>query len=145
VASAKEFVHFLVGEGWLAHYLNFGERMLPPMQKLLHQPFWLDPSGPHRMAGVMQVASRPMQYDYTQALGDWRHDRVWREWTWAKAIHRVAAEGITPERAVDEAIARIKQMFMFQGVEQAALRANVKGFISGPSFDLVFYNQVTKS
>jgi peptide/nickel transport system substrate-binding protein len=28
-------------------------------------------------------------------------------------------------------------VFMFQGVEQSALRANVKRFISGPSFDLV--------
>jgi multiple sugar transport system substrate-binding protein len=111
VATAKEFVRFLVGEGWLAHYLNFsGERMLPPMQKLLDQPFWLDPSDPHRMAAVMQVASRPMQYDHTQALGDSRHDRVWQEWTWAKAIHRVAVDGITPEQAVDEAIARIKQI-----------------------------------
>jgi peptide/nickel transport system substrate-binding protein len=35
-------------------------------------------------------------------------------------------------------------VFMFQGVEQSAVRANVKNFISGPSFDLVFYNQVTK-
>ena len=52
VATAQEFVHFLVAEGWLAHYLNFsGERMLPPMQKLLDAPFWLDPSDPHRMAG----------------------------------------------------------------------------------------------
>ena len=32
VAMAKEFVRFLVGEGWLAHYLDFsGERMLPSM------------------------------------------------------------------------------------------------------------------
>jgi ABC-type glycerol-3-phosphate transport system substrate-binding protein len=85
VATAEEFVRFLVGEGWLMHYLNFsGERMLPPMQKLIDQPFWLDPSDPHRMAAVMQVASRPMQYDHTQALGDPRHDRVWQEWTWAK-------------------------------------------------------------
>ena len=29
---------------------------------------------------------------------------------WAKAVHRVAAEGVTPEQAVDEAIARIKQI-----------------------------------
>jgi hypothetical protein len=29
---------------------------------------------------------------------------------WGKAIHRVAAEGTTPEQAVDEAIARIKQI-----------------------------------
>jgi peptide/nickel transport system substrate-binding protein len=36
-------------------------------------------------------------------------------------------------------------VFLFQGVEQSALRAIVKGFISGPSFDLVFYREVTKS
>jgi hypothetical protein len=29
---------------------------------------------------------------------------------WGKAIHRVAAEGISPEQAVDEAIARTKQI-----------------------------------
>ena len=29
---------------------------------------------------------------------------------WGKAVHRVAAEGISPEQAVDEAIARIKQI-----------------------------------
>jgi multiple sugar transport system substrate-binding protein len=109
--TAEAFVRFLVGEGWLMHYLNFsGERMLPPMQKLIDQPFWLDPSDPHRMAAVMQVASRPMQFDQTQALGDPRHDRVWKEWTWANAIHRVAAEGISPEQAVDEAIVRIKEI-----------------------------------
>ena len=33
-----------------------------------------------------------------------------RENVWAKAVHRVAAEGISPEQAVDEAIARIKQI-----------------------------------
>ena len=39
------------GEGWLAHWLDFaGDRFLPPMRKLLDQPFWLDPSDPHRMA-----------------------------------------------------------------------------------------------
>ena len=111
VATAKEFVRFLVAEGWLAHYLNFsGERMLPPMQKLLDQPFWLDPSDPHRMAAVMQVSSRAPSYDYTVASGDWRHDPVWQEFPWGKAIHRVVAEGISPEQAVDEAIARIKQI-----------------------------------
>jgi hypothetical protein len=78
VATAKEFVSFLVAEGWLAHYLDFsGERMLPPMPKLLDAPFWLDPSDRHRMAAVMQIASRPMHYDYETVSGDWRHSRVW--------------------------------------------------------------------
>ena len=111
VAAAEEFVRFLVAEGWLAHYLDFaGERMLPPMQKLLDQPFWLDPSDPHRMAGVMQISSRPMEYNYANVSGDWRYGRIWEERIWAKAIHQVAAEGVSPEQAVDEAIARIKQI-----------------------------------
>ena len=79
------------------------------MPKLLEAPFWLDPSDPHRMAAAMQIASRPTQYEYTLVSGDWRHDLVWQEQVWAKAVHRVAAEGITPEQGVDEAIARIKQ------------------------------------
>ena len=29
---------------------------------------------------------------------------------WGNAVHRVVAEGISPEQAVDEAIARIKQI-----------------------------------
>ena len=66
VATAKEFVRFLVAEGWLAHYLDFsGERMLPPMPKLLEAPFWLDPSDPHRMAAAMQAASATPQLTTT--------------------------------------------------------------------------------
>jgi multiple sugar transport system substrate-binding protein len=108
VASAKEFVRFLVAEGWLAHYLDFAsERMLPPMPKLLDAPFWLDPSDRHRMAAAMQVAERPMQLDYLTITGDSRYDRID---VWRKAVHRVAAEGISPEQAVDEAIAGIKQI-----------------------------------
>ena len=72
-------------------------------------PFWLDPSDPHRMAAVMQISSRPLQLRLAEVSGDWRHDAVWQERVWAKAIQRVAAEGISPEQAVDEAIARIKR------------------------------------
>ena len=108
---AKEFVHFLVSEGWLAHYLDFaGERFLPPMPKLLEQPFWLDPNDPHRMAAVMQIASRPRQYEYITVSGDWRYDLVWQEKVWGKAIHRIVTDGISFAQAVDEAIARIKQI-----------------------------------
>ncbi len=111
VAVAEQFVRFLVAEGWLAHYLNFsGERFLPAMSALVDQPFWLDPSDPHRMASVMQVSSRPMQHDYAVASGNWRHQLVNQQHVWAGAIHRVVTEGISSEQAVDEAIARIKQL-----------------------------------
>jgi multiple sugar transport system substrate-binding protein len=111
VTTAKEFVSFLVSKGWLAHYLDFfGERMMPAMPKLLEQPFWLDPSDQHRMAAVMQATSRPTRHDYATVTGDWRHDRAYQERVWPQAIHRVAADGISPEQGVDEAIARIKQI-----------------------------------
>ncbi len=113
VALAKEFVRFLVAEGWLAHYLDFSaERFLPAMSKLLEQPFWLDPSDPHQMASVMQMSSRSLarEYAYAPISGNWRHQLVNQQHVWAQAIHRVAANGISPEQAVDEATLRIKQM-----------------------------------
>ena len=111
VDTAKEFVRFLVAEGWLAHYLDFaGERFMPPMPKLREAPFWLDPSDRHHMVAAMQVALRPMQYEYGVVTGDMRYDLVWSEGIWETAVHRVAAEGISPEQAVDDAIARIKQI-----------------------------------
>jgi multiple sugar transport system substrate-binding protein len=111
LATAKEFVRFLVAEGWLAHYLDFsGERLLPTLSKLLDSPFWLDPSDGHLMAAVMQVSSRPLLHNYAAASGNWRHELVDQKFVWPKAIHRVVTEGISPEQAVDEAIARIKQI-----------------------------------
>ena len=80
------------------------------MSTLIDQPFWLDPSDPHRMASVMQISSRPLAHNYAATSGNWRHQLVDQENVWAKAIHRVAAEGVSPEQAVDEAIARIKQI-----------------------------------
>jgi hypothetical protein len=45
---------FLMADGWLADYLDFSaERCLSPMPKPLEQPFRLDASDPHRMAGVI--------------------------------------------------------------------------------------------
>jgi multiple sugar transport system substrate-binding protein len=100
-----------VAEGWLAHYLDFSaERFLPAMSALINQPFWLDPSDPHRMASVMQISSRSLVHNYAASSGNWRHDLVKQEYLWQKAINRVAADGISPEQAVDEAIARIKQI-----------------------------------
>src|SRR5690349_12043312 len=113
VAAAKEFVRFLAGEGWLAHWLDFaGDRFMPPMPALVEQPFWLDPGDPHRMAAAMQFLTRPHDYweAYAAVSGDWRHDRVYAERVWPRAVHRVVADGLTPEQAVDEAIARVRQL-----------------------------------
>jgi multiple sugar transport system substrate-binding protein len=111
-ALAGDFVRFLAEEGWLAHWLNFaGDRWLPPMRKLVEQPFWLDPNDPHRMRAAIQILTRRHQYN---GLGvrdnEVRSSRIGEEEIWGNAVHRAAAEGISPEQAVDEAIAHIKQI-----------------------------------
>jgi hypothetical protein len=54
------------------------------------------------MAAVMQVATLQLRKSPRVTGGTTRF--------WAQAVHRVAAEGISPEQAVDEAIARIEQI-----------------------------------
>jgi multiple sugar transport system substrate-binding protein len=111
VATAKEFVRFLAEEGWLAHWLTFaGDRYLPPMRKLVEQPFWLNPSDPHRMRAAIQIMTRPHLIDIGVRDHEWQSDRISEENVWGRAVHRVVADGISPEQAVDEAIARIKQI-----------------------------------
>ena len=80
------------------------------MRKLLEQPFWLDPSDPHRMHAAVQILTRPHQMPTVVRDHEGRSGRIWQENVWGRAVHRVVTEGISPERAVDEAIARIKQI-----------------------------------
>jgi len=110
-ALAGDFVRFLAEEGWLAHWLTFaGDRYLPPMRKLVEQPFWLDPEDPHRMRAAMQILTRPHQLYMGVSDKEWQSHRIWDENVWGKAVHRVVTDGVSPEQAVDEAIARIKQI-----------------------------------
>ncbi len=105
-SAGQRFRPFLVEDGWLAHYLDFaGDRLLPPMAKLLEQPFWLDPSDPHRMASAIQTLTRPQHYDVGAAA-----DMVFSDEPGGRPSIALLPRAVTPEQAVDEAIARIKQL-----------------------------------
>jgi multiple sugar transport system substrate-binding protein len=107
---AKQFVRFLAERG-LAHWVTFmGDQWMPPMRKLVEQPFWLNPSDPHRMRAAIQILTQPHLLDMDVRDNEWRSGPIWDENVWGNAVHRVVADGITPEQAVDEAIARIKQI-----------------------------------
>ncbi len=110
-AAAEQFVRFLAEEGWLAHWLDFaGDRYLPPMRKLVEQPFWLNPNDPHRMRAAIQIMTHPHLMNIEVRDHEWRSGPIWDENVWGQAVHRVVADGISPEQAVDEAVARIKQI-----------------------------------
>jgi multiple sugar transport system substrate-binding protein len=109
---ALDFVRFLAEDGWLAHWLDFaGDQFMPPMRVLVERPFWLDPTDPHRMHAAVQILSRP-HYDPILGVRDmeWRSPPIFEENVWAKSVYRVVTDGVSPEQAVDEAIARIKQI-----------------------------------
>jgi multiple sugar transport system substrate-binding protein len=111
--AAKELVRFLT-EGGLARYLTeAGDRFLPPSRKLLDQPFWLDASDPHRLRSAVQTMTRPHLTDY--GLSREEEARIERGgFDWGElereVVHWVAVDGLTPEQAADEAIARIRQI-----------------------------------
>jgi multiple sugar transport system substrate-binding protein len=108
---ALEFVRFLVRDGWLAHWLTFaGDRYVPVLANLGDQPFWLDPGDPHRMQAVMQFATHPQNYLWWGLPSEQRRHADDYAKALAIAVHRVVADGITPEQATDEAIARVKQL-----------------------------------
>jgi multiple sugar transport system substrate-binding protein len=110
-ALAGDFVRFLAQEGWLAHWLDFtGDRLFPPMRKLVEQPFWLNPSDPHRMRAAIQIMTQPHLLNQDVRDHEWRSSQIWGENVWGNAVHRVVTENISPAQAVDEAIARIKQI-----------------------------------
>ena len=76
-----------------------------------------------------------------QQLGDPRADQDDRR-RGARARPR-EAQGEVP-RAAEDVQADTPFIIMFQNTEQVARRANVEGFVSGPTFDTVFYRLVTK-
>jgi hypothetical protein len=79
-ALVGDFVRFLAEEGWLAHWLDFtGDEILPPMRKLVEQPFWLDTSDPHRMRAAVQMLTRTHLLDMNVRDNEWRSAGIWEE------------------------------------------------------------------
>jgi hypothetical protein len=95
---AAEFLRFLVEDGWLAHWLDFSrDRVLPPMRRLIDSPFWLESSDWHRMRAATQTLTQPHSYGWWGIRRDHkRRYNLAEPQIMATAVHRVAAEGISP-------------------------------------------------
>jgi hypothetical protein len=61
------------------------------------------------MRAAVQTLTHPHQLPRGVPDKEWQSQRIWDENVWGNAVHRVA-EGASPEQAVDEAIARIKEI-----------------------------------
>ncbi len=105
-ARAKEFVNFILQEENLMPYVEGSLGRWFPVTKAGQQSkFWQD--DPHRKAVYNQFMAGTSTFEFTK---NFRFTQLNNENVWAKAMNRVLNEKVPVDKAVDEMIARIKQV-----------------------------------
>jgi multiple sugar transport system substrate-binding protein len=105
-AEGKEFVKFLLQEENLQPYVEGGlGRWFPVTSAGQKSPFWQ--SDRHRKTVYNQFTGGTLPFDFTK---NFKFTILNNENVWAKAMNRVVSEKVPVDKAVDELIARIKQV-----------------------------------
>jgi multiple sugar transport system substrate-binding protein len=111
VDGAKEFIKYFIQPANLDTYLKQARgRWLPVMQSALTtDPYWLDPTDPHRPVAAKYGLQLP-------TLAPWQtynpaYAQVASEQIWTQAEANISQKGMTVEQATEEAIGRIKTIF----------------------------------
>src|SRR6266851_2428560 len=105
-AQGKEFVKFRLQEENLQPYVEGGlGRWFPVTSAGQKSPFWQ--SDRHRKTVYNQFTGGTLPFDFTK---NYKFTILNNENVWAKAMNRVVSEKVPVDKAVDELIARIKQV-----------------------------------
>jgi len=105
-AKAKEFVSFLLEEENLTPYVEGAlGRWFPVTKAGQERPFWQ--ADRHRKSVYEQYKAGTVPFEFTK---NYKFTVLNNENVWAKAANRVVSEKIPVDKAVDEMIARIKQV-----------------------------------
>jgi multiple sugar transport system substrate-binding protein len=103
---AREFLRFLLEEENLRPYVEAGlGRWFPVTKAGQESPFWQ--ADKHRRAVYDQFKTGPQSSEFAK---NWKFARLDAENVWAKAMNRVVTDKVSVEKAVDELIARIKDV-----------------------------------
>src|SRR5215470_1059928 len=103
---AKEFVSFFLQEETLTPYVEGAlGRWYPVMKAAAERPFWK--ADVHRTAVYNQFHAGTVTFEFTK---NYKFTILNNENVWAKAMNRVVNEKVPVDKAVDEMIARIKQV-----------------------------------
>ena len=105
-AEGKEFIKFLMQEDNLRPYVEGAlGRWFPVTTASQQSPFWQ--ADRHRKAVYNQFTGGTQPFDFTK---NYKFTILNNENVWAKAMNRVVSEKVPVDKAVDELIARIKQV-----------------------------------
>jgi multiple sugar transport system substrate-binding protein len=118
VAGAKEFMKFFMQPNVMNENLKNGlGRWVPAIPAVVKtDPFWLDPSDPHRPPYVKEAVlgpTIPVFEGYNPAWG-----RVAAEQLWGQAQADVIKGGMTPSAATDKALRRAEEIFAQYPIQQ---------------------------
>lgn len=103
---AREFLRFLLEEENLRPYVEAGlGRWFPVTKAGQESPFWQ--ADKHRKAVYDQFKAGTLPFEFTK---NYKFTILNNENVWAKAMNRVVSEKVSVEKAVDELIARIKEV-----------------------------------
>ena len=104
--GAKDFVAFLLDEPNLRPYVEGAlGRWFPVTKAGQESPFWQ--ADPARRSVYNQYKDGTVTFEFTK---NYKFTQLNNENVWAKAMNRVVSERVPVEQAVDEMIARIKQV-----------------------------------
>lgn len=107
--AAKDFMRFFLQPENLGPQLEGAlARWFPVDKRLIDTPYWTDQSDPHKVVEVRQYTQRP-QSVWPHVLNH-KLIAVNAENAYGKAVTRVVLEGVSPEQATDELIARMKEL-----------------------------------
>src|SRR3569832_49058 len=105
-ALAKQFLAFMLDESNLTPYVEGSLGRWFPVQKAAQQSqFWK--SDPHRLAVYHQIMNGTTPFEFTK---NYKFTILNNENVWGKAMNRIVSEKVPVDKAVDEMIARIKQV-----------------------------------
>lgn len=103
---AKQFVSFLLQDENLTPYVEGSlGRWFPVTTTAVASPFW--DADPHRRAVRDQFAAGTVNFEFTK---NYKFTVLNNENAWAKAMSRIVTDKVPVEQAVDELIARIKEV-----------------------------------
>ena len=111
IDGGKAFLKWFIQPANLNTYLKEARgRWLPVMPAALKEdPYWLDPSDPHRPVAAkyaLQLPAIPQFQTYTPAYA-----QVVSEQIWSGAEANITQKNMTPEQATDAAVKRFKEIF----------------------------------
>lgn len=106
---AKDFLAYLIQPEVINTFLKESGRHSPAHLSAYQDPHWTNPKDPHTSAVTKTLTESQIRSIYP--ANSPAYSLVLQENIWGQSLEDIVLRGVSPERAADKAIARIKSIF----------------------------------